>query len=65
MLEHMPGDHDGVGDGVTERPLVGDDEAEAEADREGDTDGIDESVAVHDGVGGGQATGPDTMTRTR
>ena len=70
-----PADHVGVGDGVTERPLVGDSDTECDidcvGDAMGDSDGVIDRPRVGDsdgdgdGVTGGQVTGPAVMTRTR
>ena len=54
---HRPGDHDGVGVGVAERPLVGDGERDAEADR-GDAEDDDNG---DDGEVDGDVDGEDVI----
>ena len=56
---------DADGDGVTERPVVGDLDAETDGDGDAALERDGDGVAVRDGVGGGHVTGPAAMTRTR
>jgi hypothetical protein len=60
----MPGDHDGDGDGVTERPLVADGDTERDGESDGDGEIDVDGVTVREGDVDGQRTGAIATTRT-
>ena len=53
-LQPESGDGDREGEGVTERPLVGEGEKETDAELEGESDGDGDGGGVGDGVGDGE-----------